>query len=194
MSWIRFLYEGVKNFKEIGAVARSGKSMRRKMTAYIQPEDRYIVELGAGDGVITKDILQQMSTDAKLLSFEINEEFCKKLHAINDDRLIVINDSAENIEMYMKQHNFHTIDIAISAIPFLVLPLDTVQKILHACKNNMREGALYLQVHYGKNLSKLYIEIFGNLSIEFILSNIPPSYIFKCVINKSKNHDTTHRI
>lgn len=190
MSWIRFIVEGVKNFKEIGAVARTGKSSCAKMVSYIQKEDRYVVELGAGDGVITRHILETMSPDATLLAFEINPTFCAKLEALDDPRLIVVNDSAEHIEKYLSEHGIREVDIMISAIPFLVLPYELAHTIVHAGARCIKKGGSYVQLHYGKTLSPLYKEVYGNFSTDFILNNIPPSYIYRCIKKTdSSNND-----
>jgi len=48
--------------------------MCRQMAAGIPANSKYVIELGAGDGVITPYLLDVLPPDAKLLSFEINPE------------------------------------------------------------------------------------------------------------------------
>ncbi|SUB17255.1 Phospholipid N-methyltransferase [Pantoea agglomerans] len=50
------------------------------------PEKLRIAELGAGDGVLTRQILAQMSPDATLDAFEISSTLADKLNALNDPR------------------------------------------------------------------------------------------------------------
>lgn len=108
-----------QNFKEMGTVIRSSPAMCRNMVQYIDSRnDLIIVELGAGDGVITKYILDKMSKDAKLFVFEINPELCEVIASIKDDRLILINDGAQYMESILLKYEIETVDTIISAIPF----------------------------------------------------------------------------
>jgi phospholipid N-methyltransferase len=63
-----------------GSIIRSSKYLCKAM---IKPIDfnkaNVIVELGAGDGVLTHYILNRMKPQAKLLCFEINPKFCEVL-------------------------------------------------------------------------------------------------------------------
>ncbi len=140
-------------------------------------EATFIVELGAGDGVITKHILKNMKADAKLLSFEVNPEFCKRLRAINDERLIVVEDSAENLERHLRENSFDHIDSVISAIPFVSLPDELGLNIISECEKFLKKGGLFIQVHYSLLAKKLYQKVFGNVDVNFVPINIPPAFV-----------------
>jgi len=181
MTRIKFLIEAIKNFREVGTVTRSGKALSEKITSFISKEDQYILELGAGDGAITKKILDRMHPNGKLLAFEINPNMFANLSKIEDPRFFPINDSAENMEKYMMDHKIDIFDSIVSAIPYIVLPEELAEKILALCKKNLKHGKNYLQVHYAKTLATLYKGVFGNLETHFVLFNVPPAYAFRCV-------------
>ena len=67
-----FLGEFIKERKIVGAIAPSSKFLMKKMIAPIdfQKAD-VIVELGPGNGVFTKSILERMKQTSKLFSFEL---------------------------------------------------------------------------------------------------------------------------
>lgn len=46
----------------------------------------------------------------------------KKLDAIDDDRLIAINDGVEHFAKYMEEYAFKDLDAVASAIPFIIFP------------------------------------------------------------------------
>ena len=181
MSRFKFLLEAIKNFREVGTVTRSGKALSEKITSFISKEDQYILELGAGDGAITKRILDRMHPNGKLLAFEINPNMFANLSKIKDPRFFPINDSAENMEKYMTDHKIEVFDSVVSAIPYIVLPEDLAKKILGLCKRNLKQGKSYMQVHYAKTLTSLYTGVFGNLETHFVLFNVPPAYAFRCI-------------
>lgn len=181
MSRYKFLLEALKNFKQVGTVTRSGKALSRKIASFITKEDKYVLELGAGDGAITGRILNNMHPEGKLLSFEINPNMVEVLNRIEDPRLIVINDSAEKMEYYMRKHDITSFDGIVSAIPYIVLPKVLADKIITLCQKNLKMNKFYLQVHYAKTKLSLYKDAFGNIETFWVFLNVPPAYVFKCV-------------
>jgi phospholipid N-methyltransferase len=150
------------------------------MTSHITKENKVIIELGAGDGAITQFILDKMSNDAKLLSFEINDVHFKSLKAIQDKRFIPILDSAENLNKYLKEYNLPKADTIISAIPFVVLPTELTLRILDICQEELNVEGFFVQFHYSMVMKNLYHKIFKKVDMEFVLLNAPPAIVFKC--------------
>ena len=186
MNKIDFFREGIRNLRTVGTVTRSSKFLCNKIVSLSSVEQsRYVIELGAGDGVMTRHILKRMAPDAKLISFEINSKFCDLIRKINDPRLIVVEDSAEHLESYLEKHDFGSVDTVFSALPFVVLPDNLAQQIVQTCHKKMRPAGQFLQIHYSLLERNLYKEIFGNLAIKFQLLNIPPAFILCC--NKEVN-------
>lgn len=169
----------------MGTVIRSGSAMCAKMTHFIDHnKDLVIVELGAGDGVITSHILHKMSPNARLYVFEINPELCAVVSKINDHRMTLINDGAQYMEAHLQKHGIHQVDTIISALPFMMLPDELTQEILILSKKVLRTNGLFIQMHYAKKISKMYKSIFGNVHINNVPINIPPGYVFRCVKEK----------
>jgi len=178
MKKIKFLKESLKNLKTVGTVVRSSKYVCKEMVSHVDfSKAKTIVELGAGDGVITKHILEKMEPGSKLLSFEVNENFCKTLRKIKDDRLEVIEDSAAKLEEYVAKFNLSQPDFIISAIPFVSLPDELGYEIVGECKKSLQPGGLFIQIHYSLLAKKLYQNIFGNVDVSFVPLNIPPAFV-----------------
>lgn len=182
MNRFKFFREGIRNIKTVGTVTRSSRFLCEKI---IQHSDisraKYIVELGAGDGVLTKRILDKMPSDCKLIAFEINDKFIELLNQIDDERLIVAGDTAENLPQYMKRHEIEQIDIIYSAIPFSVIPDKTAREIVNISKSCMKNSGEYLQIHYSLIEKKMYSDIFGNVKVYFQPFNFPPAFILKSI-------------
>ncbi len=178
MNNIAFFRESIKNIKTVGTITRSSKFLCRGMVKHVDFENaKTIVELGAGDGVITKHILKSMKKDAILLSFEVNKKFCDKLRSINDKRLVVIEDSAENLSKYIKEQNVEHVEFIVSAIPFVALPDELGLSIVNECHKYLKFGGSFIQVHYSLLAKKLYQKVFGNVDINFVPINIPPAFV-----------------
>ncbi len=178
MNKIDFLKESFKNLKTVGTVTRSSKSLCKGMVKHVDFNNATVlVELGAGDGVITEFILAKMRPDAVLLSFEVNHKFCEILREIGDDRLIVVEDSAEHLEHHLNKINETEIDAVISAIPFVSLPDELGYSIVTTCRNLLKDGGRYIQVHYSLLAKKIYDKVFGNVDVNFVPINIPPAFV-----------------
>jgi phospholipid N-methyltransferase len=178
MKKIEFLREGLRNLQTVGTLTRSSKQLCLGMIKHINfDEAQLIVELGAGDGVITKHILNHMRPDARLLAFEVNSKFCDVMRTINDDRLIVVEDSAESLEKYLEEIGATQIDYVVSAIPFVALPKELAHNIVGICHKCLKESGKYIQVHYSLIMKNLYSSIFGNVDINFVPINVPPAFV-----------------
>ena len=101
----RFTLEGIKNIKQTGSLINSSKSLGRMLAKNTGLNDRLILELGAGEGSVTRHILNEINSDAELHSFEINESFTERLKLIEDSRLYVRNECVTCIpDFYGKGH------------------------------------------------------------------------------------------
>jgi phospholipid N-methyltransferase len=181
MKSIAFLREGIRNLRTVGTISRSSRYLCKALMA---PHDfsqaKVIVELGAGDGVITKHILRAMRPDAKLLAFEIQPAFYELLANIPDERLVAIDDSAEYLPKYLAEHGFEKADAIISAIPFVIIPKELGQQIVTTSRDCLGPNARYSQVHYSTLLKSFYDGIFDDVKLNFVPLNIPPAFVFSC--------------
>jgi len=180
MNKIEFFRESIRNIKTVGTITRSSKYLCKGM---IEPVDfkkaDVIVELGAGDGVVTEHILKNMKPDAKLFAFEVNKPFCDLMRDKfkGDKRLIVVEDSAAIVADILKSHNIEQADYIISAIPFVSLPDELGYEIVNACKDVLKSKGLYIQIHYSLLMKKMYKKVFGNVDVSFVPLNIPPAFV-----------------
>ena len=178
-----FFLEFIKQGNNVGSILPSSKFLVKKM---IEPVDfsqaKIIVEFGPGTGVITFEILKNMSEDARLIVFEINDEFIDKLKKIPDPRIEVINDFAENMEMHLKDRGIGKVDYLISSIPLAMIPKETEYAILNSVKKNLNPAGAFIQYQYSIASLKKLKEVFDDVKIDFTSMNVPPACIFTCKI------------
>lgn len=182
MNRFKFFREGIRNIKTVGTVTRSSRYLCDKIINHSKiHKAKVIVELGAGDGVLTKRILDRMPDNCRLIAFEINEKFISTLNDIDDKRLIVAADSAENLPKYLEQYQLDHVDIVYSALPFTVIPKDVAKSIISISKEVLVPDGEYLQIHYSLVAKSLYNNIFGNVEVFFQPINIPPAFVLKSI-------------
>jgi phospholipid N-methyltransferase len=171
----------LKQTKNIGAIAPSSRFLVKKM---LDPIDfktvKCIVEFGPGTGSITHELLHLMPQDSILLAFEINADFCDILNGIKDPRLKIISDTAENIELYLKENNIERVDYIVSSLPFAMIPNGIVKNILAIVKKVLKPAGLFMQYQYSLNAYKKLKGTFKNVEISFTPINIPPAFVFVC--------------
>lgn len=181
MSKRKFISEVFKSGGTIGALSPSSSFLTDKMLKPIHFETaKCIVEFGPGTGVFTHKLLEKMSPDALLLTFEINPAFHDELMKINDPRLVVINDSAEKIDHYLLLNHHEKADYIVSSLPFAMIPDTVVDTVLKNSFDVLSEKGKFIQFQYSLNaLSKLK-SIFRKVDITFTFLNIPPAFVFTC--------------
>jgi phospholipid N-methyltransferase len=177
----KFITEVFKSKGTIGALSPSSSFLTKKMLAPIVFETaQCIVEFGPGTGVFTKIMLQKMRPDAVLLAFEINPTFIEELQNIKDDRLIIINDSAEKIEDYLNKYNQKSADFIVSSLPFAMIPDEVVHAILTNSDNMLSDEGKYIQFQYSLNAKKKLEAYFSKVVIRFTFFNLPPAFVYIC--------------
>jgi phospholipid N-methyltransferase len=184
MDGLAFLKESIKSMRTTGAIARSSKYLCREMLKPIDfKKAKVIVELGAGDGVMTQQILQHLKPDGRLICFEINPQFCEILRGIKDERFVLIEDSAEHINEQLRTLGIQEADYIVSAIPYMMLPEDLSNNIVKSSFKALKKKGLYIQFHYSTFIQRMYKRIFGNVKITFVPLNVPPAFVMICEKN-----------
>ncbi len=167
----------LKNFRETGAFKETSRSVELEICTSI-PSDRAVtvVEFGMGHGNITKEILSTISSDSKLYAFEVNQEFCEHVQeSINDDRLVIINDGAENL----KKHLNEKIDSVVSSIPFSFLSDNKGHSIIQDAYDLLETEGWFSQVLLTKFNFKKFKSVFEECEM-VKLPNFPAEYIYHC--------------
>jgi len=177
-----FIKAFLKNPKRIGAFTPSSHFLANKLIEPINFNSaKCIVELGAGTGCVTKKILRKMSKNCTLLCFEIDPLFIEQLKQnFNDPRLKIIQDSAENLDRYLREFNFEKVDFIVSGLPLVILPKTATNKILSRIRCNLKQGGKYTQLQYSLIGIKKIERMFPCLITHFVLLNFPPAFVYVC--------------
>ena len=181
-SKINFFKEAVKNIKTLGTIAPSSRFLSKRMLKGIDFSNTHtIVELGPGNGAITKYILKNLSPEATLICFEINENFYQQLQELQHPQLIVLKVSAEKIVDELKKLNIVKVNCVISSLPLRLIPEEISAEILHKSFKILSANGTFIQYQYSlsyyKKLKKVFKE---SISLEFEPLNIPPAFIYRC--------------
>ena len=181
-SRINFLKEALKNINTLGTITPSSRFLSKRMLREINfSKAEVIVELGPGNGAITKHILENLSPKSILICFEINDNFYRQLKQIQHPQLIVLKASAEKITDELKKLNFHQVNYIISSLPLTIIPDKISDKILEKSFEVLEENGSFIQYQYSLSYFKKLKSVFKeSISLEFEPLNIPPAFIYRC--------------
>lgn len=173
-----FLREALRSFKSTGAIASSSPALIKKLIEPIPVgQDLVVVELGPGDGCVTKELLSKLGPKAKLHAFEINETFVDLMREIKDDRLEVIAHSAEQMEDFIAPQS---VDYVVSSLPLSMIPKTVKTAILQQSQRVLRPDGRYLQYQYALQDYGLLKDYFSKVNVRFTLANLPPAFVYTC--------------
>lgn len=182
-----FFREVIKNYKTSGTIVPSSRFLARRMLKPIDFSNaEVIVELGPGNGAITKHILKRMYSKTTLVCFEINPVFYDELLKINHPQLIVLQKSAENIRAELKKLGFDSADYILSSLPLSILPKEIPNNILEESKKSLQNGGMFIQYQYTLIYYGIVKKIFNNnLALEVEFLNFPPAFVYICKKNST---------
>ncbi len=179
-----FLKEAISTVKTSGTLIPSSRFLAEKMLKHIDFEKaKLIVELGSGNGAITKRILSKMNPRTKLICFEINDTFYEELLKINNSQVTILKASAEDIIEEINKLNYKEADYIVSGLPLSILPKKLSESILIESHKVLKKEGRFVQFQYSLDYYKKLKKIFNkkNVSLNFEPINFPPAFIYSCI-------------
>ena len=176
---LRFLQAFVANPRQVGAVLPTSRRAVRDMLDLADlPGADLVVELGAGTGVQTEEILARLKPDARLVSMEIDPRLAELLAQRYDDpRLQVVCDSAENLADHL---DGATADVLVCALPFTSLPPTLRRRILDMLPLAVGAKGLAVVIQYSPLIEPELRRRFAFVRRRLSVLNVPPAFLFAC--------------
>jgi Phospholipid N-methyltransferase len=167
-----FVQQFIRNPRKMGSITPSSAALCRTMCdAANWDHSLRIAELGAGDGVLTRHILDRMSPQAQLDVFEISPDLVKSLRAWSDPRMQVRACSAEYLS--------GEYDVIFSGLPLLSLPPETREAILSAVHDVLGPRGVFIQFQY-TSLTQPTLSRYFTWQRQRVLKNMPPAWVYRC--------------
>ncbi len=177
MKPIDFIKIAVRDYKNVGAVAPTSKYTVKKVIKGLKPEYKYIIEYGAGSGVFTKEILNVLPHDGKIIAIEMNSNFLKELSKIKDGRLIVLSGDVTKISRDFSQLGLPRVDVIVSGIPISFLkPLER-KELVKNTHDILEGGGRFIVYQYSLKILPILKDIFREVSYSFEPRNLPPCFV-----------------
>ncbi len=190
MSWLTFMREVIRENKTTGAIAPSSRELAEEVTRMAGLRgSKVIVEYGAGEGVFTRQIMKEKDPDAYFISMEINPH----LAAVAQKRCpkaVIINDSAENAVVHLRQAGFEHCDAIVSGLPWTRFNAALQDRILEAAYDVLAPGGRFVTFAYAMSplvpsgrrffTGKLPSRFQNVRRIGPVWKNVPPCFVYLC--------------
>ncbi len=180
----------LKNFlrdRNVASVTPTSSFGVRKVCSKIEfGRIRSIVEYGPATGVFTRFLLRRMRPDASLILIELNKSFVDILRRkFVDPRVMIIHDSASNVDEVVRSCGFPHVDAVISGIPFSFLSEEERNEVLLKTHQVLSAGGKFLayQTFYqmDDHLKVYLLKHFSKVQDNFEILNIPPMRIYEAI-------------
>ena len=178
---LRFLRAFVANPRQVGAVLPTSRSAVRDMLDLADlPGAGLVVELGAGTGSQTGQILERLRPDARLVALEIDPALADLLAARYDDpRLRVVCGSAEQLADHLAGERA---DVLVCALPFTSLEQGLRRRILDQLPRALAATGTAVVIQYSPLIESELRRRFGTVRRRISPLNVPPAWLFACSV------------
>jgi phospholipid N-methyltransferase len=173
-----------KFFREGTSVATAAPSSRWMAKSILHGIDfdrvKTIVELGAGTGPITVEILKRLKPHTKFFVVEIDPDFCNRLRQRFPSLDIVEGDAAK-LDTLLAERGFDGCDEVISGLPIPSFPEGLRRSILAASARALGPAGVFRQLTIMPLVyQNLYRRYFADVKFRFVPLNIPPGGVYMC--------------
>jgi phosphatidylethanolamine/phosphatidyl-N-methylethanolamine N-methyltransferase len=182
---IEFLQAFLKNPAKVGSIAPSSPELAQKMLQGIEPsENNIILELGVGTGAITKFIQDVVPDDSSYLGVELDGSLVRSLRRNYPQLSIVQGNAVDALEIH-RRSGLGKVGYVICCLPFVSLPNDVGERIMHQVDGFMQQGCTFRTFQYAHGyyfpsaikLRDFMRQRYGKSKrSSLIVKNVPPAY------------------
>lgn len=175
---LKFIRNFVKSPQNTGTLCPSSKFLGRKMAYHVKDNfNDVVVELGAGTGAITHELLIAGMNPKKLYCIEFDQTLCNTLKQ-RFPQCNIINGSAENILEIIGDDKIN-LKAVVSSLPLLSLPKELVDKILTNVQIALPTNGKFVQFTYNlnRNIAGRWLTSMNHSKRSNVYLNIPPARV-----------------
>ena len=177
-----FFKEIVQSRRFVGAAAPSGPILGKAMASKVPKldEGEVVVELGAGTGAITRQLLKSGLEGHQLVSVERSNAMSEHLRKTFPELTVLEGDACE-LRGLLKQHLGLGVDAVasiVSGLPLRSLPGPVVDAIVSEVYQTLSPGGRFIQFTYDiRPRANPVLSAFRRKETRVIWANFPPARV-----------------
>ena len=179
-----FLGKFLKHGTRIASVWPSSTAMSRATIREIDwAHAKIVVELGAGTGPITEQIIRQLRSHTKLIVIERDGDFARILQRrfSSHKNVEIVQADVRDLDTVLKARGIKHVDAFVSGLPTPSLPKPVRNRMLASVRRYLVEGGVF------SNITEIpfwywnyYRKIFKDVSFDLVVRNMPPGGVYHC--------------
>lgn len=176
-----FLKSWFSSPKQMGTLFPSTSKTSQKIANLIKDaENVNVVELGAGTGQVTEQIITRGVLPENFATVEYDTGFCKELAKRFPQIQTLLNIDAANVLDYLPKKFIGNTDYLISTLPLIMLGEKKSQEIVNAIFKVLKPNGVFIQVTLSPFKPK-YVEKLGLRATRLCVSwlNAPPMFVWR---------------
>jgi phosphatidylethanolamine/phosphatidyl-N-methylethanolamine N-methyltransferase len=148
---VLFWQQTLKNPLQVCSLFPSSPFVGRAMTKVLKDRvDSHVIELGAGTGAITKQLLRNGVEPRKLTLIEIDGQLGGHLRRRFPDVDVVIG-SAQDLAKLWKERNGGGVGAIVSTLPMRVFSKKLIYHVMRNSLQVLEDGGMFVQFTYRQN-------------------------------------------
>jgi phospholipid N-methyltransferase len=178
-----FLRKFLKHGTRVASVAPSSPSMARELCRFVDPQKpQRILELGAGTGAVTREIVRRMHPQSRLVAVEIDNDFALQLHQyVNGRNAHVLVADVSKLDDDLRRLGIEQFDLVISGLPMPSLPKRTVLSVKRLVEDRACDARFSQLTEFPMPVYKRFYErLFDCVVYRRVPVNIPPGGVYHC--------------
>lgn len=173
----KFLLKG----RGISSAVPSGPAMVRGVLRHVN-FDRpcTIVELGAGTGPITSEIVENLKPNQRFVAVENDADFCEVLRRRFPDTPLLQTDATKVAEP-LAHLGIHRVDYVISGLPTPNLSPQGMVRLWRWLRASLSPDGVFIQITVAPLIYRaFYQRLFEKVRYQMIWVNVPPGGVYCC--------------
>jgi phospholipid N-methyltransferase len=178
--WL-FLNKFLRHGTVIGSVTPSSRWLARAFVRDIEfAAARCVVELGAGTGPITAELLGRAGGCCRVLVIERDAEFCERLRR-RFPAAEVIEADACDLARLLDERRVAAVDHILCGVALPWFTEADRHRLLDGARRRLTSAGSFRQLTYMPWLhTHVYRRYFREVSFRFVLRNVPPGGFYVC--------------
>ncbi|MEZ6140599.1 MAG: rRNA adenine N-6-methyltransferase family protein [Zavarzinella sp.] len=179
--WWLMVRKFVSHGTSIASFSPSSRFLCRSIVKGINwDKAKCVVELGAGTGPITRELVKAAGPNTRLVIVELDPDFCKVLRHKFPNHEIIEGDACK-LDQILAERGISHADHVISGLPLPSFPAALRDSIIAmSAKVLTPEGDFRQLTNMPWIYRKLYKRYFSNVSFKLVPLNLPPGGVYYC--------------
>jgi phosphatidylethanolamine/phosphatidyl-N-methylethanolamine N-methyltransferase len=181
-----FFKEFVSAPFNVGSVCPSSKALTASLINEVPfGENNLIIDLGAGSGIISEELVKAGISPDRILAVEISSGYAEVFNKCCPDVPLVIGDARALLSIIAQRNTTRGVSAIISSLPLRMFPADLVSEIMAEIYNVLlSKGGVFIQYTYAWWMRfSLRQYGFTPRSDCMVLANIPPARVESYTVN-----------